>query len=167
MNVALQKAKGPAEVAASPSHGSKLPIKEIPMNVHTDITDAPNPTRGITRRAIFAAVPAVGLAAIVPAAAMAVAVRDPLFDAINDYRDGMAEYCARPEFATVEEEDAAIAETYGPSFKVLDNWERPAQSMIAAREALRLVLDEQLLTGGMAEALVTAALAFLDGEALA
>lgn len=115
-----------------------------------------------------AAVGAAGVAGILTpagAAARPAEPSDPLLDAINDYRAGMAAYCALPDFKTREEEDAAIAVTYGPPFKVLDDWDRPAQSADAAREALRIVIDEQLLASGMAEALVTAALAYLDEDA--
>jgi hypothetical protein len=115
----------------------------------------------INRRSVLRGLAAATALAAAPHADAA-EPHDPLLDAINDYRAGSAAYCALPETETMEEEEAAVAETYGPPFKVLDSWDRPAQTMTAAREALRLVIDEQLLNGDMAEALVTAALAFLD-----
>lgn len=96
----------------------------------------------INRRNALAAIPACGLAAIVPAAAEAVTVRDPIIDAINAYRTGMAAYNGREDFANREEEDAAIAETWGPPMAVLGAWDKPAVSRQGALEALRFAIEE-------------------------
>jgi Na+/phosphate symporter len=40
MNTDLQKAKGPAEAATSPSHGSNIPQQETKMNSNVDSTRA-------------------------------------------------------------------------------------------------------------------------------
>lgn len=122
----------------------------------------------ISRRSILGGLAASAVPVVTTHANAGLSVNDPLLDAISAYRAGMAAYSAREEFSTFEEEDAAIAETYGPPFKVLDDWDQPAQSLSAVREALRLVVDEQLLASGMSEGLVIAALAYLDqtgGEA--
>lgn len=50
MNAALQNAKGPAEAATSPDHGSNIPPKEFEMNEQSNSTaDARSPMEEIRR----------------------------------------------------------------------------------------------------------------------
>lgn len=89
--------------------------------------------------------------------------REPLVEAIDAYRTGMSAYNRIPESPYGDgEEDANIARTYGPPFDVLDGWDQPALTAKGAREALRLVLDEQMLSSGFAENMVRAALCWLE-----
>lgn len=45
MSTILQKQKGPAEAATSPSHGSTNPAKDMDMNTHSDTTTATGTAR--------------------------------------------------------------------------------------------------------------------------
>lgn len=118
----------------------------------------------INRRRFLLNTTLAGAAVAVAAPVAAAADPDPLLAAIADYRAGMENYSGREEFSSFEEEDAAIAETYGPPFKVLNNWEAPAATLAGARAALRLVIDEGMLYGGFTENMVVAALGFLDQQ---
>ena len=125
--------------------------------------DATRATAGalpeINRRRMLAgavAIPACGLAAIVPAAAM---TADPLLDAINAFRAGDAAYAAQDG-----EDEEAIEATYGPPFRALSEWEQPATSLVAVREAVRLAVERGGICCPASEAALTAALAYLDQE---
>ena len=120
----------------------------------------------ITRRAALAAIPACGLAPIVPAMAELV---DPMLEAIKDYRAGYAAFMAIPsEQITGDNEDALVAATYGPpqSAILLNAPHTPKVTSIAGvREAIRLTFEENALIDCLAENALREALAYLDREA--
>jgi hypothetical protein len=127
----------------------------------------------ITRRRMFtgaAAIPAWGLTAIVPAAALSVAIHDPIIDAVNAYYDGIAAFEAvnEEDFDLHGGEDALIEKTYGAPLDALDDWDQPALTRDGAIAALRFAVKEHGAfwhsegTGGM----VKAALAYLEREVL-
>ena len=92
----------------------------------------------ITRRAALAAIPAAGLAPIVPAMATPV---DPLLDLIAEYRRQMVDYdinCPNDS----EGMDAYAGVTFLPPMRRIENWSEPARTAQGAREALRLALQE-------------------------
>lgn len=93
--------------------------------------------------------------------------RDPILGAIQNYRDGLAAYNSKAEFAsTSEDEDALIAETYGPPMEVLDNWTAPATTFEGALEALRLARQEMhdFENSFTTKSLFAAAMAYLEGS---
>ncbi|PWI54797.1 hypothetical protein B5K03_08740 [Rhizobium phaseoli] len=120
----------------------------------------------LTRRhliAASAAVAAVGVTAIAPIAAHAVAA-DPLLDAVAAFRSGMADYNANAP------QDDAGANAYCliswmPPHAVLANWTAPATTRAGAMAALRLAVDEEE-TGDspLVGPMMRAALAFLEQE---
>lgn len=101
-------------------------------------------TRLITRRFALKALPFLGVATAVPAAA---AVHDPLLDEIRAYEAGLAAYRNAPdavgELSAVEAEDAALAErTYMPAMRRLTAWSQPAMNRESALAALRCAKAE-------------------------
>jgi hypothetical protein len=75
--------------------------------------------------------------------------RDPLIDAINAYRIGLADYEAFASTSVTDEERDAYAElSYQPPMAVLDEWKNPAASVEGAVQALSLAVDQYKLWGG-------------------
>ncbi len=96
-----QKAKGPAEVAASPSHGSQLPQKGN-LNVQTHTPDRPKgqvaQKPDFTRRSFLGRVAAVPALVALPAASVAAEV-SPLDRAthhLEQFRLAMMEHTGTP-----------------------------------------------------------------------
>lgn len=117
----------------------------------------------ITRRAALAAIPACGLAPIVPAMAEPV---DPLVDLIAEYRRQMVDYDINcPDDS--EGADAYAEVTFLPPMRRIENWSEPARTAQGAREALRLALQESenFMSSDMTPPLLRSALAYLDGIA--
>lgn len=92
------------------------------------------------------------------------AVQDPLFAAIAAYREGNRRFCERPSPRGVEEEEAAIAATYGPPMQALVDWDKPAMSLQSAIDALQVTLDEQCFIDEIGEAMIKAVLAYLKNQ---
>ncbi|MBX5008156.1 hypothetical protein [Rhizobium lentis] len=90
---------------------------------------------------------------------------DSLLVAIDAYRLGCVEFCKLPD-DDPEDEEAAIAATYGPPMEVLEEWDRPARSREAVVAALELLKSEQLVVGDMGNALLDACLLGLKEGAL-
>ncbi|MGO4619014.1 hypothetical protein [Ensifer sp. 2TAB8] len=90
--------------------------------------------------------------------------RDPIQDAIEAYRDGLAAYNSAPG-----EDDETIDRTYGPPLDVLTDWEQPAQTREGAMAALRLALEEERQFKGLPLSLsmLKAALAYFESEGAA
>lgn len=123
----------------------------------------------INRRRFLLNTTMAGAAAAVAApVAAAVAVHDPIIDAVQAYYDGIAAFEAVKEadFDLHGGEDALIAKTYSVPLDVLDEWDQPALTREGAIAALRFVVKEHGAfwhsegTGGM----VKAALAYLEKE---
>lgn len=120
----------------------------------------------ITRRTIFTAVPACGLAAIVPAAAAAVEAHDPLADVIIEYRAGVAALNAIPiGEITKENEDAIVYASYGQASDRIHYSTPSATSLRGVAEAIRYTLDADALVDQGCEKVLRSALAYLDGRA--
>ncbi|WP_192178826.1 hypothetical protein [Mesorhizobium amorphae] len=90
---------------------------------------------------------------------------DPLLDAINAYRAGLADFNAY----SPEDDDAADAyadQSYGPPMTALGEWEAPATTRAGAMEALRLIAEENSLFVGspLVEPLLAAALAYFEAQ---
>ncbi|WP_288427143.1 hypothetical protein [uncultured Agrobacterium sp.] len=89
---------------------------------------------------------------------------DPLLAAIRSYKRGLAEF----NFRTFDTEDAnwndLAEETYVPHLDALTEWEAPATSAEAAKQALRLCLmDDGGIMGneGAVSAMIKAAYGYL------
>lgn len=84
-----------------------------------------------------------------------------LIDAINDYREGSRAFLGweRREFADEEE---AIEATYGPSMRILSDWNAPVVSLEEVREAIRLAFSEDTIIAEMISEPLRAALIYLD-----
>ncbi|TPI15759.1 hypothetical protein FJW06_05385 [Mesorhizobium sp. B4-1-3] len=122
-----------------------------------------------SRRHILAGIAAVPVAAI-PAAPRALAAaaepHDPLIDAIADLNAGNAAYPRHPlVHGTQEENEIAIAETYGPPDDRLKAWNAPAISLEGAVAALRHALYECEMFGVSSDILpnmIAAALGYIE-----
>jgi len=118
-----------------------------------------------TRRQVLKTIPACGLAAIVPAVAIA-EVADPLADVINAYRQGISEFNLIPvELITRENEEAFVMATYGPASDQLFEGAPPATSLRGVREAIRYSLEQDALLDDSAENALRSALTYLDAQA--
>lgn len=84
-----------------------------------------------------------------------------LLSTIEAFREGNRRFNLTPDFQTDEEADAAIAETYGPPLMVLRGWDRPAETMEEATEALQILADDEDLLDWLGAPMVKAALGFL------
>lgn len=117
----------------------------------------------LTRRTVLAAIPAIGIAPIVPAKAAPV---DPLASLIETYRAGIATLNAIPaDQITRENEDALVMATYGPASDRL-YFDPPAPTTLrGAAEAIRLAFETDVLEDGIAQSALREALAYLDGRA--
>lgn len=95
---------------------------------------------------------------------------DPLSSAIADYQRGEDAFNAISEadWPAMGGESVVIAQTYGPPMAVLEDWEKPAMTRAAALEALRLAHAENKVydSSAISKAMVSAALAFFEGEAV-
>jgi len=105
------------------------------------------------------------IAASTPAA-IGIAGYDPLLNAIKAYHAGCAAYSASSaEFEERNDEATLVAATYGPPMTALCHWDAPATSSAGAIEALKLIKSESMLIDGMGEAMVDAAIGYLEGLA--
>ncbi|KQX35310.1 hypothetical protein ASD04_14815 [Devosia sp. Root436] len=86
---------------------------------------------------------------------------DPLLKAIADYRAGLAAYSATPDVVTNALEQEVIACTYGPPRAVLNEWKLPAQSLAEVHQAIRVALDEGVVSD-VQERMLEAALGFFE-----
>jgi hypothetical protein len=90
---------------------------------------------------------------------------DPLAEAIAEYRAGMADFAAIPsDDITMENEEAHVMATYGPSFDRLWHDCPPATSLRGVAEAIRFTIESQSICCSSSENTLRAALAFLDRE---
>jgi len=112
-----------------------------------------------TRRRLLKSIPVVGLAAIIPAATWD--HEDPLLDAIRQYREGLRLF--NESHFSDDASDAMAAQTYAAPMETLCDWSEPAESHLAAVEALRLAEEEltNFASSDMARAMVTAALGYI------
>lgn len=115
----------------------------------------------MNRRAFFgAAALALGPMAIVP-------MTDPLLEAIQGYREGRKAFNLIPVdlLPTVEEENRAVDETYGPYQEaMLRNGDNTPEttSIAGVREAIRLALEEDTIIDCMSENALRSALRYLE-----
>ncbi|TBD15701.1 hypothetical protein ELH24_09240 [Rhizobium ruizarguesonis] len=122
----------------------------------------------LTRRQLIStssAVAVAGVAGIAPIAAHAAVADDPLLDAVNAYRAGLADYNDNAPMDTDAAADAYAQISWMPPFKALESWTTPATTREGAMAALRLAVDEDEngespLIGTM----MRAALAYLEQE---
>ena len=120
----------------------------------------------ITRRRALSTLAGASVATAALAVPVAAAETDPLSTAIAAYLDGLAAFNATPYSIIEADEDGVIAATYGPPMDVLMEWDRPAQSLSGAVDALRLAAKESREGGwDIPHRMVEAALAFFDGPA--
>ncbi|MBB4272345.1 hypothetical protein [Rhizobium mongolense] len=120
----------------------------------------------ITRRNALGLMAAVTIPPTVVAAAPIAnaTVADPLIEAINAYRAGIA------DFNQNAPEDDEGANAYGeiswlPPFKALENWTAPATTRDGAMAALRLAVDEdEVGDSPLVGTMMRAALAYLEQE---
>lgn len=95
--------------------------------------------------------------------AIGLAAYDPLLNAIKAFHAGCAAYSAdSAEYEERGEEGVLVEATYGPPMKALCNWDTPAQSPASAIEALKLIKSEKMLIDNMGEAMIDAAIGFLE-----
>ncbi|KSV72926.1 hypothetical protein N182_28780 [Sinorhizobium sp. GL2] len=91
---------------------------------------------------------------------------DPIITAIRDLRAGEAAFSAIKEddWHLHGGEDAVIAKTYGPALDVVDEWDRPAETMEGALEALRFAREEADLfsSSPAVPRMISAALVYLE-----
>ncbi|MBX5020181.1 hypothetical protein [Rhizobium lentis] len=90
---------------------------------------------------------------------------DPLLVAIDAYKLGCAHFCKLSD-DDPEDEEAAIAATYGPPMEVLEEWTCPARSREAIIAALEILKDEHLVLDGLGTALLDACLLGIKEGAL-
>lgn len=90
---------------------------------------------------------------------------DPIIGAIQAYRNGSSAFNARPEYREKEDELKAIAETYGPPTKVLEEWTTPARTIEGALAALKLIRDDVIIEH-LGISLLEAAIGYLEGVSL-
>ena len=103
------------------------------------------------------------LAATANTVAYAPALADPLLNAIQAYHSGCAAYsAASADFEERGDEATLVASTYGPPMTALCHWGDPARSPAGAIEALKLIKSESMLIDGMGEAMVDAAIGYLE-----
>ncbi len=126
--------------------------------------------RHITRRSALtsiAAIPACGLAGIVPAEATPV---DPIIEAIANYEAGNEAYRRHPICDTVEwtdeEMEAVVEATYGPPLEALENWDQPVVTKEGAIAALQFLREESrnFYRPGCLVSMLTAALSYLEAN---
>tara|TARA_R110002051_G_C8529861_1_gene469401 strand:- start:82 stop:696 length:615 start_codon:yes stop_codon:yes gene_type:complete len=87
---------------------------------------------------------------------------DPLIEAIDAYRTGLATFNATPSAITDLDEDAIVERTYGPPMSVLMEWDQPALTFQGAMAALKMADDENICFTGsvIADNMVKAAVAY-------
>lgn len=90
---------------------------------------------------------------------------DPLSRAIQTYREANNHFRSLPEDISQAEEQAVIADRIAPVEGLLSGWIGAAPTREAAIEALKLVLEEQMLSDTMGLPLVRAAIGFLEQSA--
>ncbi|MBX5236281.1 hypothetical protein HJC02_29075 [Rhizobium sp. NLR4a] len=90
---------------------------------------------------------------------------DPLLVAIEAYKLGCAQFCKLPD-DDPEDEEAAIAATYGPPMEVLEEWTCPARSREAIIAALDILKAEHLVLDGLGTALLDACILGIKEGAL-
>ena len=93
-------------------------------------------------------------------------IDDPLVDAIDAYRKGLAAFNATPSAIIELDDDAVIARTYGPPMRVLMEWEAPAKTLTGAIAAIHLADEESIsFTASLiAENMVKAAIAYFSSQ---
>jgi hypothetical protein len=90
---------------------------------------------------------------------------DPLIAAINNYHAGIAAYDGSVDYETSEDEQAAIATTYGPPLEILAKWDKPAITQAGAVEALRFAANGSNIIGlDIQENMVRAALSYFERD---
>lgn len=117
-----------------------------------------------TRRSILKSIPSVGLAALVPVALVGV-VHDPMLNAIEAYRRGVAEFAAIPKGTiTLENEEELTHVTFGHAQDlIMDNVNTPkVTSLHGVREAIRLAFEIDAIDDCLAQNALSAALDYLD-----
>lgn len=95
-------------------------------------------------------------------------ITDPIITAIRDLREGNAAFNAIKEedWPLHGGEEAVIAKTYGAPMDVLDDWDRPAETMEGVIEALRFVREDTAMfaSSGAVPRLISAALGYLEAN---
>lgn len=85
-----------------------------------------------------------------------------LLNVIAQYREGDAAFHGW-EGRGYPNEEAAIAATYGPPALKLENWDRPLESLVEVREALRLAFNpDDAIISDMVKEPLRAALIYLE-----
>ncbi|SFU21037.1 hypothetical protein [Mesorhizobium sp. YR577] len=91
-----------------------------------------------------------------------------LIDSIAALQAGEAAYEVHPIVKmsryTDEQEEAAVAETYGPPLELLSTWDRPATTKEEAIAALRCALRECPSCSLLLDKMLTVAVAYFDQE---
>lgn len=85
-----------------------------------------------------------------------------LLEVIAQYREGDAAFQGW-EARGYPNEEAAIAATYGPPALKLENWDKPLESIVEVREALRLAFNpDDAIISDMVKEPLRAALIYLE-----
>ncbi|MGR9349970.1 hypothetical protein [Rhizobium leguminosarum] len=117
----------------------------------------------LTRRQLIAtssAAAVVGVAGLVPIAAVAAVADDPILSAIGDYRHGWAEFHASDDRMA-----EVMSHLWKAPYAVLANWTAPATTRAGAMAALRLAVDEdENGDSPVVGTMMRAALAYLEQE---
>ncbi|NTE81316.1 hypothetical protein G6M12_07070 [Agrobacterium tumefaciens] len=135
----IKKAKGPASAGTLPDHGSIT----HPCMRKEEMNEVTNSTASAD-------------------------APDPLLAAIRSYKRGLAEFNFRTFDVDDDKWNDVAEETYVPHLDTLTEWNEPATSAEAAKQALRLCLkDEGGIMGNDAAvlAMVKAAYGYLKGVA--
>lgn len=89
---------------------------------------------------------------------------DPILDAIQAYKDGLADYNANAPWHDDDLVDAYAEQTYGPSMRALAAWDEHARSREGLIAALELAQNEMSQFGEnpLTSSMIEAALGFLN-----
>ena len=92
-------------------------------------------------------------------------IKDPLIDAIQAYRDGVARMDAiTNEEITRENEERLVSETYGPHLDKLLTWDKPALTREGAIAALKFMEDQHVFVDDLGKIMRLAVLRYLEGQ---
>jgi hypothetical protein len=108
------------------------------------------------------------VAVAVPAAAGARSIHDPLLDAIETYRRGIADFNAKAPMGDDDLFDAYADISWKPAMRRLEEWTEPARTLRGAIEAVRFAYEETTTfeASPMVQPVLAAAIAYFEREAV-
>ncbi len=116
----------------------------------------------VSRRSLLRAIPVASAAAVLPTMAV-LALNDPLFDTIKEYKKQKAAFAAIPDDElTKQNEQEYVAATYEASMERLLHDTPETTSLDGVREAIRLAFEEDAFCCRISENALRSALAYLE-----